>query len=80
MLLVSDLLKFKNPFKRYQSGTRGMKFFTDLVDWIGGYPFEVAKPNEIISFIEKRGFTCIWNTYVGRKNGCNEYIFRQTIN
>lgn len=80
ILLISDFIKFKNPFKRYQIGPRGMKFYTDLVDWIGGYPFEVAKPNEIISFIEKKGFVCLWNTYAGRKHGCNEYIFKKIIN
>ena len=31
-------------FRDYGKNERGMSFWQDLVDWVGGYPFEVAKP------------------------------------
>ena len=36
--------------------SRGMSVWHDLVDWVGGYPFEVAKPEEIFDFYRRKGF------------------------
>lgn len=33
--------------------TRGMNRFYDAIDWLGGYPYESATKDEIISFLEK---------------------------
>ena len=35
---------------------RGMSRWHDLVDWCGGYPFEVAKPEQVFDFYAARGF------------------------
>ena len=35
---------------------RGMNAWHDLVDWVGGYPFEAATPTEVVAFVEKHGF------------------------
>jgi predicted RNA methylase len=35
---------------------RGMNAWHDLVDWVGGYPFEAATPAEVVAFVEARGF------------------------
>ncbi|MEY2423065.1 MAG: hypothetical protein QOI95_3132 [Acidimicrobiaceae bacterium] len=58
-----------------QTQRRGMSYATDLVDWVGGYPFEVAKPDEIVAFLARRGFTLRSLITCGRKNGCNEFVF-----
>lgn len=63
LLLVGmpiELLKMLNKggpvayyryFKQYpEVSLRGMSNWNDLVDWIGCYPFEVAKPEEIFDF------------------------------
>ena len=34
--------------------TRGMSRWHDLVDWVGGYPFEVARPEEIFALLPRR--------------------------
>jgi 2-polyprenyl-3-methyl-5-hydroxy-6-metoxy-1,4-benzoquinol methylase len=54
---------------------RGMSLWRDLVDWVGGYPFEVAGPGEIFEFFKKRGFhlTRLQTTH---SLGCNEFVFR----
>src|SRR5262249_2299655 len=55
---VKDLLLLRNPLRRYSDykRRRGMSIFHDWVDWLGGYPFEVAKPEEIIDFYLEKGF------------------------
>jgi SAM-dependent methyltransferase len=56
--------------------SRGMSRWYDLVDWIGGYPFEVAKPEEVFSFYRDRGYTLLNLKTAGGGLGCNEYLFR----
>lgn len=56
---------------------RGMSYLTDLVDWVGGYPFEVAKPEAVVDFVTARGFELTRLVTVGGKNGCNEFVFRR---
>lgn len=47
----------KNPFGWNEKQVRGMDAYHDLLDWLGGLPYEVASAEEIISFCEGRGFT-----------------------
>ncbi len=54
---------------------RGMSVWHDLVDWVGGYPFEVAKPEEVFEFYKKRGFNLSKLNTRGSGSGCNEYVF-----
>ena len=54
---------------------RGMDAKRDLVDWIGGYPFEVAKPEEIFDFYRARGFDLEQLKTCAGGIGCNEFVF-----
>jgi SAM-dependent methyltransferase len=65
------------PFKywREKKRDRGMSVWHDLVDWVGGYPFEVAKPEEIFNFYRRNGFTLVNLKTCGGGLGCNEFIF-----
>lgn len=54
---------------------RGMALWYDYIDWLGGYPFEVAKPEEIFAFYRSRGFSLMKLKTCGGKSGCNEYVF-----
>lgn len=56
---------------------RGMSRWHDHVDWLGGYPFEVASPEEIIHFFRDRGLTLEHLKTVGGGNGCNEFVLRR---
>lgn len=49
----------------------------DLVDWVGGYPFEVAKPEEIFDFYYVSGFTLMRLTTCAGGLGCNQYVFQK---
>jgi 2-polyprenyl-3-methyl-5-hydroxy-6-metoxy-1,4-benzoquinol methylase len=53
---------------------RGMRRWTDLVDWIGGYPFEVARPEDVFHFLRDRGFRLQHLKTCGGGLGCNEFI------
>jgi 2-polyprenyl-6-hydroxyphenyl methylase/3-demethylubiquinone-9 3-methyltransferase len=56
---------------------RGMKLWYDLVDWIGGYPFEVAKPEAVLQFLQSRGFRLTDLRTCGGDLGCNEYWLKK---
>lgn len=74
---VGKLLQLKSPFANRVAGLlpRGMNVWHDTVDWIGGYPYEVAKPEEIFEFFRKRGFEMVRLTTCIGGLGCNEYVF-----
>jgi hypothetical protein len=53
---------------------RGMSPWHDLIDWIGGYPSEVASPEAVTDFFRARGFT-IDKLRTTNRMGCNEFVF-----
>lgn len=67
-------------FRKIQSKPypRGMMIWYDLIDWLGGYPFEVASPEEIVDFMFIKGFLLKKIVTVGSNHGCNEFIFIKT--
>lgn len=69
------------PGLQPSSGTRprGMDRKHDLVDWVGGYPFEVAKPEEIFNFYRHRGFLLEGLTTCAGGLGCNEFLFTRAF-
>jgi len=76
-LFIFDLLRLRNPIKRHTQLRRGMNFYIDVIDWIGGYPFETAKPEEIVLFYKERGFSLENMVTVGGTQGCNEFVFKK---
>ena len=54
---------------------RGMTLWYDMLDWLGGHPFEVAKPEEIFQFCRRRGFHLVELVTCGGRMGCNEFVF-----
>lgn len=59
-----------------RSQYRGMDRWRDIVDWVGGFPFEVAAPDDVIAFYGARGFALLKLKTVGSGLGCNEFCFR----
>ena len=57
---------------------RGMDPTRDLIDWVGGWPFEVATPEAIFDFYRDRGFALTHLVTCGGGLGCNEFVFRRT--
>ena len=54
---------------------RGMSHWCDIVDWVGGFPYEVAKPEEIFDFYRAKGFSLAKLKCGGVGLGCNEFVF-----
>jgi 2-polyprenyl-6-hydroxyphenyl methylase/3-demethylubiquinone-9 3-methyltransferase len=67
----------QNPFRLIQNyrSNRGMNWHTDVVDWVGGYPFEYASPDEITTFCEQRLGLETVNVHIVGGHGCNEFVF-----
>lgn len=70
------LLRPGRTWRQYRS-VRGMSPWRDVVDWVGGYPFEVAKPEEIFDFCASRGFHLRKLKTCAGGFGCNEFVFER---
>jgi 2-polyprenyl-3-methyl-5-hydroxy-6-metoxy-1,4-benzoquinol methylase len=57
---------------------RGMSLWYDMLDWLGGYPFEVATPEQIMLFYKNKGFILENLTTTRGRHGCNEFVFRKS--
>ena len=78
--IIKDFLRLR-PFKTlraYGRNRRGMSMWRDLIDWVGGYPFEFARPDEIFDFYRKRGFRLERLRTCRGTPGCNQFVFRKT--
>jgi 2-polyprenyl-6-hydroxyphenyl methylase/3-demethylubiquinone-9 3-methyltransferase len=77
--MVKDFLMLR-PFRfvrNYGGNRRGMTIWRDLIDWVGGYPFEVATPGDLFDFYRARGFRLEKLTTCGGSVGCNELVLRK---
>lgn len=78
-LLHAPYLYFGRWIARALSGRlsleRGMSLWHDMRDWLGGYPFEVAKPEAVFEFVQARGLGLIRLRTCRGRHGCNEFVF-----
>lgn len=76
--MVRDLFKgrFGASWREYGRGNgRGMSPWRDVIDWVGGYPFEVSRPEEVFEFLHSKGFQLEKLRTCGGGLGCNEFVF-----
>ena len=81
MSMVIGIIKDRNiigQFSNYRK-KRGMSIYHDWIDWLGGYPFEVAKPEDIFNFFKNYGFVLDHLTTTNGM-GCNQFVFRKLTN
>ena len=81
MYFILPLLSLKNPLIRLKNykKKRGMDPMTDVKDWLGGYPFEVATFREIVTFLNRinQKFKLIkYNKVNPNVNANNELVFK----
>jgi 2-polyprenyl-6-hydroxyphenyl methylase/3-demethylubiquinone-9 3-methyltransferase len=55
-----------------------MSVWTDAIDWLGGYLFEVATPEHILRFFRDLGFALIEPKTCRGRMACNEFVFTRT--
>ena len=76
---AADLIRGRNPVRRYtEPSMRGMSQVHDWADWLGGLPFEVARPEAVLQFVRDRGFELQHLITVGGRLGCNQFVFRRS--
>jgi 2-polyprenyl-3-methyl-5-hydroxy-6-metoxy-1,4-benzoquinol methylase len=80
---VSFLLKGK-PFGYFSHwanyrNDRGMNRWYDIIDWVGGYPYEVAGPSALFNFYKERGFKVVAMKCDNVGLGCNEMVFQLEV-
>ena len=73
--IVKSIIRGKG-LKALLNPGRGMSPWRDVVDWVGGYPFEVCKAGEVFDFLRTRGFTLV-RLVTTHGSGCNEFVFRK---
>lgn len=72
-IYVAKLLVTRsNPLKK----ERGMDFWFDVIDWVGGYPYEYAAPEEIEINAREQEFTLERCVLARVPTGCNEFVLR----
>jgi 2-polyprenyl-6-hydroxyphenyl methylase/3-demethylubiquinone-9 3-methyltransferase len=69
-------------------GQRGMDYYHDVHDWMGGWPYESRKPEEILTKMQTLGFSPVRvfarrGRLLGRDpgffgSGCDEFVFRRS--
>ena len=73
-VLTLNLGSYFRSWSQYDR-RRGMNRWRDIVDWVGGYPYEVSTPDEIFDYFTARGFT-LTKLNCGRVGlGCNQFVF-----
>ena len=78
ILKRDDVVRFIRSYETQ----RGMKFNTDVKDWLGGYPYESILPINVEELLIELGFEKV-RDFVQPKSiglfgsGCDEYVFRR---
>jgi 2-polyprenyl-3-methyl-5-hydroxy-6-metoxy-1,4-benzoquinol methylase len=58
------------------SSGRGMSWLHDVIDWVGGYPYEYASVRDITEFYRRDGFEPI-KIRENRSYGCHQLVFKR---
>lgn len=72
--LLDSIICLKNPFQRMKKfNRRGMNWYHNVLDWLGGLPYEFAAPYEITNFFAKKS---IYSQKIENGYGlaCVEYL------
>jgi 2-polyprenyl-3-methyl-5-hydroxy-6-metoxy-1,4-benzoquinol methylase len=56
---------------------RGMALYRDWIDWLGGYPFEVATPEVVLTFCLARGLRA-GKLVTTTRLGCNQFVLSRS--
>jgi 2-polyprenyl-6-hydroxyphenyl methylase/3-demethylubiquinone-9 3-methyltransferase len=70
-----ELRKYIRELTSASSG-RGMSWLHDVVDWVGGYPYEYASVSDINEFYRRDGFEPV-KIRENRSYGCHQLVFKR---
>ena len=84
MILAHLTMCGRNPiaYVRNYGTDRGMSFWHDVHDWMGGYPYESSTPDETVEKLGQMGFApdkvlALPRGFGFFGTGCAEYVFRR---
>ena len=74
-------LRNKRPLEYFSLWTeykksRGMSRWHDMIDWIGGYPYEYASAQQLVDFYERDGFK-VRKLVPNDGYGCHQLVFER---
>jgi 2-polyprenyl-6-hydroxyphenyl methylase/3-demethylubiquinone-9 3-methyltransferase len=75
--VLAWFVTFRNPFREIADyrRKRGMSWWHDVVDWVGGYPYEFATPGEVFEFVHRQAGLRLERMKTSCSIGCNEFLF-----
>jgi 2-polyprenyl-3-methyl-5-hydroxy-6-metoxy-1,4-benzoquinol methylase len=76
---IRDLFLLR-PFRTWRTyaKNRGMSPWHDVVDWVGGFPFEVATPEQVLAWAHSHGLAEVRMLLCGKKGlGCNQFVLQR---
>jgi SAM-dependent methyltransferase len=84
LMRLAFMLTGRN-FVAYVAGyrsNRGMNFFRDVEDWLGGYPYDTVTPSDIAKAMSQLGFKQVRSNTRPASigifgSGCDEYVYRR---
>ncbi len=68
------LTSLKNPFN---IRVHGIDFYHLVLDWLSGYPYEYMNKEQVLDYVESKGFKLIKFFAASMPTGCNEYVFEK---
>lgn len=63
------------PLLEYEQ-KRGMSLMHDLIDWIGGFPYEFVRYEVLVAYMQVRGFALV-KAVAATSLGCHELVFQK---
>lgn len=75
-MIWPSLKKFQDPRKKLREyeQSRGMEYITDVRDWLGGWPYEDARAEEVVRFGRDLGLALL---NLDTTEGNAEYLFQK---
>jgi 2-polyprenyl-6-hydroxyphenyl methylase/3-demethylubiquinone-9 3-methyltransferase len=84
LMWLRFLMKQDNfaAYVRNYRNNRGMSYWHDVHDWMGGHPYESAGPKEVEQLMANLGFIYVRSNTMPYSlgifgSGCDEYVYRQ---
>ena len=75
--IAASVVSLRNPVHqiRQYRNKRGMSWWYDIVDWLGGYPYEFASAGEVFEFCHRELGLTLERLTTTSSIGCNEFLF-----
>jgi len=70
-------MEYVELWTKYAEKKRGMNRWRDVIDWVGGYPYEYSRSDKVFDFYRERGFVMRRFRCSAGSLGCNEFVFQK---